>query len=715
MIIRKSIVLRTVGFALALLMLLSCVFGATGGMAASAEADSWLFLHLNGGQWSDNSTADKQYKQEAGTSFTPTETPIRDGFMFTGWQFSGSGDCSWNGSTFIFGSSGSMGHLNATWQAVQTTLTVDPNGGKWSDGTTSTRVYRNYAGVSFTPERPTRDGFMFKGWSMNSASGAGGTWNGETFVYGNADRTLTAQWYANTYQLTAKPNYGLWIPYTGTEYANAVSAVKTYSGTTGTMISLTPVYSSPYYVISGWTLLSGGTGTMNGSSNYQFGTTNDTVVPQISGTAIVSLNPGTGNWKDTNTGAQSGVRYLLFDPGYRMTISINGESKTAYRLPDSVDMSKQGHTFAGWTMQNGGSGTVLRQGNTWFYIFDTPVQSSAPQGNTNLTAQWTPVSYTLRLSGFERVSGSSSWSQYFNGTNLIEISQPYGTTVTLPTGSEIYSTGRTFLGWYPIGQVSSQPTGSGKTSFTFTQNNELYACWENNTYTVTVDPNGGYRTILTATSDYKDYDPYTVSTIYGYWLRLFGNEGPIRRDGYRLVGFTGVNGSSTAGSFINPAENPNLYDDPNNYYYRIGPTDETLVAQWKKIPDDKISVTIGDQIGVNLLLDLDARNAETVTVTYKDLNGVEQRETFTDFSSLPQVEGGLYKIAVQIAPAQIADTVTVYIDGETLDASVKDYCSALTDGGYGEEVAALAQAVLDYGQAANNYFATANYYRRLRT
>ena len=64
----------------------------------------------------------------------------------------------------------------------------------------------------------------------------------------------------------------------------------------------------------------------------------------------------------------------------------------------------------------------------------------------------------------------------------------------------------------------------------------------------------------------------------------------------------------------------------------------------------------------------------------------------------------MYKIAVQIAPAQIADTVTVYIDGEQLDACVKDYCNALTAGGYSDEVAALAQAVLDYGQAANNFF-----------
>ncbi len=121
-------------------------------------------------------------------------------------------------------------------------------------------------------------------------------------------------------------------------------------------------------------------------------------------------------------------------------------------------------------------------------------------------------------------------------------------------------------------------------------------------------------------------------------------------------------------------------------------------------PHDQLSVTIGDQIGVNIMLDLDARDADTVTVVYKDLNGDEKRETFTDFSSLPRTDDGLYKIVVKIALAQIADSVAVYLDGETLDACVKDYCNTLTDGDYEPEVAALAQAVLDYGQAANNFF-----------
>ena len=319
--------------------------------------------------------------------------------------------------------------------------------------------------------------------------------------------------------------------------------------------------------------------------------------------------------------------------------------------------------------------------------------------------------YTLFLGNIGSVPEDSVWRSYFpewysgdaDAMYSISIQMPYGTILTLPTASEMTVNGYSFRGWFTYSQLDDVFAINAIT-FDFTKDETLYAKWTPNTYTVTVDPNGGYRNLHTsAGAAYRSYKPYSLSIFYGAWMRLFGYEGPIRRDGYRLVGFTGVNGGPVAGSFVEPSPNSSTFNDPNEYYYYFGPTDETLVAQWERIPDE-ISVTIGDQIGVNLMLNLDARDAETVTVTYKDLNGDEQTETFTDFSSLPRTDEGLYKIKVQIAPAQIADTVTVYIDGETLDASVKDYCSALTDGGYGEEVAALAQAVLDYGQAANNYF-----------
>ena len=694
----KQVGRRSVGVVLAVLMILSCALSTSGGIIAAAETTSTLFLQPNGGKWADNSTAPKSYSQAPGTIFTPTETPTRSGYTFTGWTFSGT-DGSWNGSTYTFGYS--TGHLSAMWQRVQTTLTLDPNGGMWSGGSTTSRTVTSGAGDSYVPQQPTRDGYVFQGWTLDGESGEGGTWNGSTYVFGNANRTLTARWQAIPVILTAKPGYGVWAPYTGTQYASALSSEKVYNGTAGSTVDLIVPYSSQYFRISGWTLLPGATGTLTNPMRYQFGTSNDTAAAQFGfDNNTVFLNPSAGSWTNSNTGPASGERYLFFDPDYRMMITVNGAAKPGYRLPGSGDLRRTDYAFAGWT-KTSGAGTVVQQGADWYYVFDT-TQTGAPMGGAHLIAQWTIRQITLSLQNVERWTPGTQWA---NSGGTIRVNA--GTTVTLPDASCVRYTGCSFTGWYSDNRYHGvlTPAGSPLTSITLHEDTELCAGWAYNTYTITVDPNGGYRTIQTATSSYKNYDSYTVSTVYGYWLRLFDdNSGPLKRDGYRFAGFAPANGAQFAGSIINPAENPNLYNDPNQCYYRIGPTDETLVAQWEKIPQDLISVTIGDQIGVNLLLDLDARGAETVTVVYKDLNGDEQRETFSDFSALPQVEGGLYKIAVQIAPAQIADTVTVYIDGEQLNACVKDYCNALTAGGYSDEVAALAQAVLDYGQAANNFF-----------
>ena len=265
--------------------------------------------------------------------------------------------------------------------------------------------------------------------------------------------------------------------------------------------------------------------------------------------------------------------------------------------------------------------------------------------------------------------------------------------ISLPAGDAITRPGYTLIGWTGNVTFDHQPLSFVGCHASYYPNqffcsenvppygeaDRLQAVWAQNCQ-VTLDPGGGVWTdgdTQSKTIVQYDGSEYTLPT-------------DLARSGYAFAGWS-LPADSTAAL--------------NGNTLTCGSTDVTLTAQWTQIqPQDKISVTIGDQIGVNLLLDLDARNAQNVTVVYKDLNGDEQRETFTDFASLPQVEGGLYKIRVDIAPAQIADTVTVYIDGETLSASVKNYCNTLTAGDYEPEVVALAQAVLDYGQAANNFF-----------
>ena len=120
-------------------------------------------------------------------------------------------------------------------------------------------------------------------------------------------------------------------------------------------------------------------------------------------------------------------------------------------------------------------------------------------------------------------------------------------------------------------------------------------------------------------------------------------------------------------------------------------------------PNDQLSVSVDDQIHLNLFLDLGFRgktvNDVTITLGGKTYacEGVKQTGGKYD---------GLYKFKVEMAPAQIADEIAVKIGDEEIPTSVKYYCDFLIEHNntYGANDVALATAILNYGQAANNVF-----------
>ncbi len=122
-------------------------------------------------------------------------------------------------------------------------------------------------------------------------------------------------------------------------------------------------------------------------------------------------------------------------------------------------------------------------------------------------------------------------------------------------------------------------------------------------------------------------------------------------------------------------------------------------------PKDQQSVSIDDQIALNLLLDLDARgktvNDVTITLGGTPYACTGAKVTGGDYD-------GLYKFKVVMAPAQIADEIVAVIDGDAapLETSVKNYCVHAPE--YyptNTDLIGLTEAILAYGQAANNVFA----------
>ena len=142
--------------------------------------------------------------------------------------------------------------------------------------------------------------------------------------------------------------------------------------------------------------------------------------------------------------------------------------------------------------------------------------------------------------------------------------------------------------------------------------------------------------------------------------------------------------------------------------------DATYTATYTQTPKpDQVSATITDEITVNFLLNLDARtNPQTITVRHLSPAG-EEIETLTFAASeLTKKDGSyLYRLPIPVAPAQGADRYVLSIDGTPIEQdiySVKDYCESIIANKENETCAPyekLANAMLEYCQAANDYFA----------
>jgi len=145
-----------------------------------------------------------------------------------------------------------------------------------------------------------------------------------------------------------------------------------------------------------------------------------------------------------------------------------GQSATV--LGNTGTLAKDGYTFAGWTDNSAGTGTVYTSGNSYALLIANPI----------LYAKWTANVYTVNYNYNSATGGNGTASASFTTG---------GTAITLPTPTR---TGYTFGGWYSdaglttsIGAAGAaySPTGA-TTSLT------AYAKWTANTYSITYNYNG---------------------------------------------------------------------------------------------------------------------------------------------------------------------------------------------------------------------------------
>ena len=459
-----------------------------------------------------------QYTVESEAFQLPT--PVRTGYIFLGWTGEGITEA----QEIIEIPQGSTGDrtYTANWQVIEYTITLLEMDGA---GTSEALVYTVEQPV--TLPTPTREGYAFLGWKVNSDMAPQLTVVLPQGSIGN--KTYTANWELTGYTVTMNLNGGsgettLLYTVEDEEFALPTPTRNGYEfvGWTGEGIIM------PQLNV---TIPTGSTGDKAYTANWQvieYTITLDTnggpnVSPikytvEDSFTLPYPLRPGYefAGWTLDGSGMLPATTLIIYYgttgdlhykaewrlAEYTITLDLNGGSgqeKVIYTITDEdfelPTPTRNGYEFVGWTGER----------------ITTPQTSvKIPRGSTGnkaYTANWQVIKYTI----ITLLEGGNAGS---SGAYVYTVEE----TFTLPTPTR---TGYTFWGWTGEGITTPQPNVTipkGSTGDkTYIEN------WVETGYTITLDLNGGSgkeKVIYTMTDE--DFELPTPT-----------------RNGYEFVGWTG--------------------------------------------------------------------------------------------------------------------------------------------------------------------------------
>lgn len=206
---------------------------------------------------------------------------------------------------------------------------------------------------------------------------------------------------------------------------------------------------------------------------------------------------GTNNYSDSasiDVNGQAITLYAQWTPiNYQIKFDSNGGTGTMSNQSFTYDTAqklaanaytKDGSTFAGWTTNSDGTGTL--------YIDEQSVSNLTATNDTVVTlyAKWTDTANSITVVFYD--GDQELGSQTYN------VDTPYG---NFPSYNKA---GYTFVGWYTEAELQNNVT---TTDIVTREVLKLYVKCTPNTYTVTLDANGG--TVDTPTK------PVTYDSAYG--------------------------------------------------------------------------------------------------------------------------------------------------------------------------------------------------------
>ena len=459
-----------------------------------------------------------QYTVESEAFQLPT--PVRTGYIFLGWTGEGITEAQ-KTIEIPQGSTGDRTYT-ANWQVIEYTITLlDMDGA----GTSEALVYTVEQPV--TLPTPTREGYAFLGWTVNSDMAPQLTVVLPQGSIGN--RTYTANWELTGYTITMDLNGGSgetallytvidddfalptptrngyeFVGWTGEGITMPQTSVKIPKGSTGNKAYTANWQVIKYTII---TLLEGGNAGSSGAYAYTVEETFTLPTPTRkgytffgwTGEGITTPQPNVTIPKGS-TGDKTYIENWVLK-GYYITMDLNGGSgkeKVIYTITDEdfelPTPTRNGYEFVGWT----GEGITTPQTSV-----KIPKGST---GNKAYTANWKVIEYTITLD----TNG---------GPNVSPIKYTVEDSFTLPYPLR---PGYEFAGWVLDGS-GMLPATTLIIYYGTTGDLHYKAEWRLAEYTINMDLNGGSgkeKVVYTITDE--DFELPTPT-----------------RNGYEFVGWTG--------------------------------------------------------------------------------------------------------------------------------------------------------------------------------
>ena len=176
-----------------------------------------ISYNANGGSGAPSSQT-KYYDKSLSLS---SLKPIRTGYTFKGWSTSSTATkASYQpGDNYI---SNSNVTLYAVWEKIQYNISYNANGGS---GAPSTQSKYHGSTLTLRSAKPTRTGYIFKGWSTSSTATKASYQPGDNYT-SNSNATLYAVWEKIQYNISYDANGGSGAPSDQSKYYDSTITLR---------------------------------------------------------------------------------------------------------------------------------------------------------------------------------------------------------------------------------------------------------------------------------------------------------------------------------------------------------------------------------------------------------------------------------------------------------------------------------------------------------